>query len=78
MPVSLALDFAAALLAAIAAFFWARSAMVNWVDGFDMAKEREATWKRAGRLNAWGASFAALAAVTPAVKSTLMFFKLIA
>ena len=71
MTIALAFDFTTAFFAAIAAFFWAASARVKWADGFDMADERTAAWKRAGRLNSWGASFAALAAATPAVKGFL-------
>ena len=71
------LDFVTALLAAISAYFWARSAMVKFQFGFDMDAELTKAMKAASNLNSWAAGFAALAAATPAVKIALIKFGLL-
>lgn len=54
-------NVAAVLLAAISALLWALSARVKFKFGFDMDTELDASMRKAAKLNAWGATFAALA-----------------
>ncbi len=60
----------AAVLAAISALFWALSARVKFQFGFDMDAELNNAMKKAAKLNARAASFAALATLAQA---TAMF-----
>ena len=62
------LDFLAAFLAAISAYFWARSALVKFQFGYDMDKELNEAMAKTARFNAIAAGFAARAAATPAIK----------
>lgn len=66
------------LIAAVslgAAFFWLKAARVRYSDGAPPMILNPATpkgaWRIAGRSNAYGAGFAALAAVLSALKTTL-------
>lgn len=75
--IGMALDYLTALLAAISALFWVLSARVDFPYGFDNDRALSAAAKKAGRLNAIAASFAALASATPAVKTFCSFMHLI-
>ena len=68
------LEYLTALFATVSAFFWVLSARVNFPYGLDMDMELQDAAKKASRLNAIAASFAAVAAALPAVKTfgTLM------
>lgn len=57
----LCFNAAAVLSALVSALFWALSARVNFRFGFDMDKELGESMRKASKLNAWGAAFAALA-----------------
>lgn len=63
------LDYATFLLALISAWLWAMSARVNFKFGYDMDAELQAAMKKAGRLNASAACFAASAAFMQAIKA---------
>lgn len=63
------LDSLTALFATVSAFFWVLSARVNFPYGFDMDMALQDAAKKAARLNALAASFAAVAALLPAVKT---------
>lgn len=63
------LEYLTALFATVSACFWALSARVNFPYGFDMDMALQDAAKKAARLNAIAASFAALAAALPAVKT---------
>lgn len=63
------LDYLTALFATVSACFWVISARVNFPYGFDMDMELQVAAKKAARLNAIAASFAAVAAALPAVKT---------
>ena len=54
-------NVAAVLLAAVSALFWALSARVKFQFGYDMDAVLDASMRKAAKLNAWGATFAALA-----------------
>lgn len=62
-------DYLIAGLAATSAYFWARSAQVEFPFGFNMEVELRKAAKKAGRLNAIAAGLAAVAAALPAVKT---------
>ncbi len=68
------LDFLTAILAAISAFFWARSALVKFQFGYDMDTELNAAMSAASRYNAIAAGFAAVAAAIPAIKIAALKF----
>jgi hypothetical protein len=65
-------DVASACLAVISAAMWLASARVNFTFGFDMDAALSQQMKRASGLNAWGATFAAVAAVVVAAKTFLV------
>lgn len=71
-------DCAAALLAAVSAIYWARSARVDFPHGYDMDQELRDASKKAGRLNAIAAGFAASAAIVPAAKAFGTYLHLVA
>lgn len=61
MLTQLYFNVGASIFAAISALLWALSARVNFHFGYDMAAELNKATKKASRLNAWAAAFAALA-----------------
>ena len=69
------LDYLTALFAAVSAYFWVLSARVNFPYGFDKDTELKEAARKAARLNAIAASFAAVAAALPAIKTFGTFIK---
>ncbi len=61
-------DFLTAFLAVISAYLWARSSQVEFSFGFDMDQHNNEAMKKASKLNARAAAFAAVAAVVQAAK----------
>jgi len=61
-------DFLSALFAVVSAFYWARSARVQFNFNYDMGEENNKAMTKSSKLNATAAALAALAAVVQAAK----------
>lgn len=62
-------DCASTLLAALSAGLWLASARINFTVGYDTDHIFKKELKRAGKLNAWAATAAAVAAAVMAAKT---------
>jgi len=67
-------DIATAILAAISAYLWAKSARVDFNFGYDMGQFLNEAMKKASKLNAHAAGFAAAAAVAQVLKPAWGYF----
>lgn len=65
-------DVACAVLAAISAALWYASSRISFTLGFDTDAIFKTELERAGKLNAWAASAAAVAATVVAAKAFLV------
>ena len=62
------MDFIAATLACISAFYWAKSALVKFNFGLDMDSHLNSAMSKVSKFNSSAAGFAAVAATVPAIK----------
>jgi hypothetical protein len=65
-------DIVSAIFAVVSSILWGCSAFINLPFGYDMDTDLKRAFHKVGYLNAGGAMFAALAALTQAAKYFIM------